>query len=117
MEATKVCSLGQITSALFEVGGQYRRKCKQRITFCSVRIAYPDVNRDLNKNPFTGGFFILLLISIEMSLKFSEALIPISIGILQKTHLREVFLLGFFYHLSRQKRVVFLKKSIKTQQS
>ena len=25
MEATKVCSLGQITDALFEVGGQYRR--------------------------------------------------------------------------------------------
>lgn len=25
MEATKVCSLGQITNALFEVGGQYRR--------------------------------------------------------------------------------------------
>jgi len=25
MEATKVCSLGQITSAMFEVGGQYRR--------------------------------------------------------------------------------------------
>ncbi len=25
MEVTKVCSLGQITSALFEVGGQYRR--------------------------------------------------------------------------------------------
>ena len=25
MEATKVCSLGQITAALFEVGGQYRR--------------------------------------------------------------------------------------------
>jgi len=25
MEATKVCSLGQITKALFEVGGQYRR--------------------------------------------------------------------------------------------
>ena len=25
MEATKVCFLGQITSALFEVGGQYRR--------------------------------------------------------------------------------------------
>jgi isobutyryl-CoA mutase len=25
MEATKVCSLGQITSVLFEVGGQYRR--------------------------------------------------------------------------------------------
>ena len=25
MEATKFCSLGQITSALFEVGGQYRR--------------------------------------------------------------------------------------------
>lgn len=25
MEATKLCSLGQITSALFEVGGQYRR--------------------------------------------------------------------------------------------
>jgi methylmalonyl-CoA mutase len=25
MEATKVCSLGQITSALYEVGGQYRR--------------------------------------------------------------------------------------------
>ncbi|MFV8352171.1 methylmalonyl-CoA mutase family protein [Flavobacterium sp. XS2P14] len=25
MESTKVCSLGQITSALFEVGGQYRR--------------------------------------------------------------------------------------------
>lgn len=25
MEATKVCSLGQITGALFEVGGQYRR--------------------------------------------------------------------------------------------
>lgn len=25
MEATKVCSLGQLTSALFEVGGQYRR--------------------------------------------------------------------------------------------
>ena len=25
MEASKVCSLGQITGALFEVGGQYRR--------------------------------------------------------------------------------------------
>ena len=25
METCKVCSLGQITSALFEVGGQYRR--------------------------------------------------------------------------------------------
>jgi methylmalonyl-CoA mutase len=25
MDATKVCSLGQITEALFEVGGQYRR--------------------------------------------------------------------------------------------
>jgi methylmalonyl-CoA mutase len=25
MEATKFCSLGQITNALFEVGGQYRR--------------------------------------------------------------------------------------------
>lgn len=25
MDATKICSLGQITSALFEVGGQYRR--------------------------------------------------------------------------------------------
>jgi methylmalonyl-CoA mutase len=25
MEATKVCSLGQITNALFAVGGQYRR--------------------------------------------------------------------------------------------
>ncbi len=25
MDAAKVCSLGQITSAMFEVGGQYRR--------------------------------------------------------------------------------------------
>jgi methylmalonyl-CoA mutase len=25
MEATKYCSLGEITNALFEVGGQYRR--------------------------------------------------------------------------------------------
>ncbi len=25
MEAVKVCSLGQITRALYEVGGQYRR--------------------------------------------------------------------------------------------
>ncbi|WP_224996110.1 hypothetical protein [Cesiribacter sp. SM1] len=25
MEASKYCSLGQITNALFEVGGQYRR--------------------------------------------------------------------------------------------
>ncbi len=25
MEATHYCSLGQITNALFEVGGQYRR--------------------------------------------------------------------------------------------
>jgi methylmalonyl-CoA mutase len=25
MDVCKVCSLGQITSALFEVGGQYRR--------------------------------------------------------------------------------------------
>jgi len=25
MDTTKVCSLGQITAALFEVGGQYRR--------------------------------------------------------------------------------------------
>ena len=25
LDAVKVCSLGQITSALFEVGGQYRR--------------------------------------------------------------------------------------------
>jgi hypothetical protein len=45
-----------------------------------------------------------------MSLKFSEALIPISIGILQKTHLREVFWLGFFYHLSRQKKSRFFEK-------
>jgi methylmalonyl-CoA mutase len=25
MDAVRVCSLGQITKALFEVGGQYRR--------------------------------------------------------------------------------------------
>ena len=25
MEITKICSLGEITNALFEVGGQYRR--------------------------------------------------------------------------------------------
>jgi methylmalonyl-CoA mutase len=25
MDATKYCSLGQITAGLFEVGGQYRR--------------------------------------------------------------------------------------------
>lgn len=25
MEATKYCSLGQVTQAMFEVGGQYRR--------------------------------------------------------------------------------------------
>jgi methylmalonyl-CoA mutase len=25
MESAKVCTLGQITQALFEVGGQYRR--------------------------------------------------------------------------------------------
>jgi methylmalonyl-CoA mutase len=25
MQAVRVCSLGQITNALFEVGGQYRR--------------------------------------------------------------------------------------------
>ncbi len=25
MEAARVCSLGQITEALFEIGGQYRR--------------------------------------------------------------------------------------------
>jgi len=25
MEATKYCSLGQLTEAMFEVGGQYRR--------------------------------------------------------------------------------------------
>jgi len=25
MDAAKVCSLGEITNALFEVGGQYRR--------------------------------------------------------------------------------------------
>jgi len=25
MDAVRVCSLGQITAALFEVGGQYRR--------------------------------------------------------------------------------------------
>jgi methylmalonyl-CoA mutase len=25
MDAVRVCSLGQITGALFEVGGQYRR--------------------------------------------------------------------------------------------
>ena len=25
LEAAKVCSIGQITNALFEVGGQYRR--------------------------------------------------------------------------------------------
>jgi hypothetical protein len=32
MEATKVCSLGQITAALFEVGGQYRRNmCYQNL--------------------------------------------------------------------------------------
>ena len=26
MEATKYCSLGQLTAAMFEVGGQYRTK-------------------------------------------------------------------------------------------
>jgi methylmalonyl-CoA mutase N-terminal domain/subunit len=44
MEATKVCSLGQITSALFEVGGQYRRYVAENHFFCSaksMRIAYP----------------------------------------------------------------------------
>jgi len=25
MDAVRVCSLGQVTTALFEVGGQYRR--------------------------------------------------------------------------------------------
>jgi methylmalonyl-CoA mutase len=39
MEAQKVCSLGQITSALFEVGGQYRRKiCKLRAIFFEKRV-------------------------------------------------------------------------------
>jgi len=28
MDAVRVCSLGQITNALFEVGGQYRRNMK-----------------------------------------------------------------------------------------
>jgi hypothetical protein len=33
MEATKVCTLGQITAALFEVGGQYRRNIKREPLF------------------------------------------------------------------------------------
>jgi methylmalonyl-CoA mutase len=36
MEATKVY-FGQITAALFEVGGQYREICKQRTTFCGAK--------------------------------------------------------------------------------
>jgi hypothetical protein len=36
MEATKVCTLGQITAALFEVGGQYRRNIMARTTFCET---------------------------------------------------------------------------------
>ena len=31
MEATKYCSLGQLTEAMFEVGGQYRGTCRHVI--------------------------------------------------------------------------------------
>jgi hypothetical protein len=37
MEATKVCSLGQITAALFEVGGNIEEICKQKTTFCFAK--------------------------------------------------------------------------------
>jgi hypothetical protein len=62
--------------------------------FCSaksMRIAYPMSIGIFNKKPpFTGGFFIPLLISIEMSL--SKSLEPISIDLLKNLP----FTRGFF---------------------
>jgi hypothetical protein len=38
MEATKYCSLGQLTAAMFEVGGQYRRNMKAQVTLSEVEV-------------------------------------------------------------------------------
>jgi hypothetical protein len=35
MEATKYCSLGQLTAAMFEVGGQYRRNMYKAMSLIS----------------------------------------------------------------------------------
>ena len=32
MDAVRVCSLGQITNALFEVGGRFRRTMRSRVS-------------------------------------------------------------------------------------
>jgi hypothetical protein len=38
MEATKYCSLGQLTAAMFEVGRQYRRNMKAQVTLSEVEV-------------------------------------------------------------------------------
>jgi hypothetical protein len=66
MEATKVCSLGQITSsALFEVGGQYRRN-KAENHFCSAKKVCDILMSIVLSKPSHSRR--VLLISIEMSL-------------------------------------------------
>jgi hypothetical protein len=37
MEATKVCSLGQITAALFEVGWSIEEICARTTFFCAAK--------------------------------------------------------------------------------
>jgi methylmalonyl-CoA mutase len=40
METVKTCSLGQITNALFEVGGQYQRNMQHSILYNTLAILF-----------------------------------------------------------------------------
>jgi hypothetical protein len=75
-----------------------------------MRIAYP---MSIGISSITGGFFILLLISIEMSLAKVLGAYPDFNRIYQKTsHLREVFcLLGFLSIPCRAKECFFEKEA------
>jgi hypothetical protein len=67
MEATKVCSLGQITAALFEVGGQYRRNmCYQNLLRSKIGMnrLSPCLLDEDEKTSIYGRFFILVCASI-----------------------------------------------------
>jgi hypothetical protein len=67
MEATKVCSLGQITAALFEVGSEGRKLWEDHFCCKSVWIVYPDVYWDLLlKKPHLWKVFILIIAKIAI---------------------------------------------------
>jgi hypothetical protein len=86
MEATKVY-FGQITAALFEVGGQYREICKQRTTFCEAKC----VNLD-----FIGSLEIERFV---LRRKVCESLSPIFYQDLKQLIVKTFHERSFFYKI------------------